>query len=66
MRLARTVTVAAGAFALTAAAVVSAGAAVPAAGAKAPALHADVLIRPGVHHAGHADSAPPTTAHRDR
>jgi subtilase family serine protease len=63
MRLARTVTVAAGAFALASAAVVSAGAAVPAAGAKAPAPHTDVVIRPGVHHAGHADIAPPTTAY---
>jgi len=63
MRLVRTVTVAAGACALTAAAVVSAGSAVSVAGVKAPAPQADVVIRPGVHHAGHADSAPPTTAY---
>ena len=63
MRLMRTVTVAAGACALTAAAAMSAGPAVSVAGVKAPAPQADVVIRPGVHHAGHADSAPPATAY---
>ena len=63
MRLARTVTVAAGACALTAAAVVSAGSAVSVPGAKAPAPQAGVVIRPGVLHAGHANGAPPTTAY---
>jgi subtilase family serine protease len=63
MRLARTVTVAAGACALAAATVVSAGAAVPVPGAKAPAPRADVVIRPGVTQAGRASSAPPTTAY---
>ena len=63
MRLARTVTVAAAACALAAAAVVSAGSAVPVPGAKPPAPQADVVIRPGVQHAGHASSAPPTTAY---
>ena len=61
MRLARTVTVAAGACALAAATVVSVGAAVP--GAKAPAPRANVVIRPGVTQAGRASSAPPTTAY---
>jgi subtilase family serine protease len=63
MRLARIVTVAAGACALAAATVVSAGAAVPVPGAKAPAPRADVVIRPGVTQAGRASSAPPTTAY---
>ena len=71
MRLARTLTVAAGACALTAAAVVSAGSAVsvPGAkaasvpGAKAPAPEAGVVIRPGVLHAGHPNGAPPTTGY---
>ena len=63
MRLARTVTVAAGACALTAAAVVSAGSAVSAPDAKAPAPKAGVVIRPGVLRAGHPSSAPPTTAY---
>ena len=66
MRLARTVTVAAGACALAAAAVVSAGSAVYAAsvpGVKAPAPQAGVVIRPGVLRAGHANVAPPTTAY---
>ena len=63
MRLARTVTVAAGACALTAAAVVSAGSAVSAPGAKAPAPQAGVVIWPGVLHAGHTNGAPPTTAY---
>ncbi|MGO9784276.1 MAG: S8 family serine peptidase [Streptosporangiaceae bacterium] len=63
MRLARTVTVAAGACALTAAAAFTAGSAVSVTGAKAPAARADVVITPGVHHAGRASSAPPTTAY---
>ena len=63
MRLARTVMVAAGACALTAAAAMSAGSAVAVTGAKAPGTQADVVIRPGVHHAAHASSAPPTTAY---
>ncbi len=66
MRLARKVTVATGACALTAAAVVSAGSAVPAVsvpGAKAPAPQAGVVIRPGVLHAGHPSGAPATTAY---
>ena len=63
MRLMRTITVAAGACALTAGAAMSAGPAVSVAGVKAPAPQADVVIRPGVHHAGHADIAPPTTAY---
>ena len=41
----------------------SAGPAVSVASVKAPAPQADVVIRPGVHHAGHADIAPPTTAY---
>jgi hypothetical protein len=60
MRRARTVMVAAGACALTAAAAMSA---VAVTGAKAPGAQADVVIRPGVHHAAHASSAPPTTAY---
>ena len=63
MRPARTVAVAAAACALTAAAVVSAGSAVSVPGAKTPAPQAGVVIRPGVQHAGHASSAPPTTAY---
>ena len=63
MRLARTVMVAAGACALTAAAVMSAGSAVAVTAAMAPGAQADVVIRPGVHHAAHASSAPPTTAY---
>ena len=63
MRLARTVMVAAGACALTAAAAMSAGSAVAVTGAKAPGAQANVVIRPGVHHAAHASSAPPTTAY---
>ena len=63
MRLARTVMVAAGACALTAAAAMSAGSAVAVTGAKAPGAQADVVIRPGVHHATHGSSAPPTTAY---
>jgi len=63
MRLARTVMVTAGACALTAAAAMSAGSAVAVTGAKAPGAQAEVVIRPGVHHAAHASSAPPTTAY---
>ena len=63
MRLARTVMVAAGACALTAAAAMSAGSAVAVTAAKAPGAQADVVIRPGVHHAAHASIAPPTTAY---
>jgi subtilase family serine protease len=66
VRLARTMTVAAGACALTAAAVVSAGSAMPAAGSAASARQADVVIRPGVQHAGQASSAPPTTAYCEK
>jgi subtilase family serine protease len=67
MRLARTVTVAAGACALAAAlvagALVSAGPAVSVPAARTPSPQADVVIRPGVVQAGHATSAPPTTAY---
>ena len=66
MRLARTLTVAAGAFALTAAAVVSAGAPVPGAQARPPqtgTLQANVVVRPGIMQAGRASSVPPTTAY---
>ena len=75
MRLAGKITVIAGACALSAAAVVSAGSAVsaagtagPAAGTAGPALAAQpgVVIRPGVLHAGHADSVPPTTAYCEK
>ncbi len=62
MRLARTVTLAAAACAL-AAAVVPAGSAVSVPAAKVPAAQADVVIRPGVQHAGHASGAPPATAY---
>jgi subtilase family serine protease len=55
--------VTAGACALTAAAAMSAGSAVAVTGAKAPGAQAEVVIRPGVHHAAHASSAPPTTAY---
>jgi subtilase family serine protease len=65
MRLARKVTISAGACALAVAAVsaVSAGPAVPVPGAKTASPQADVVIRPGVVRAGHASSAPPTTAY---
>ena len=63
MRLARTVMVAAGACALTAAAAMSAGSAVAVTGVRAPGAQAGVVIRPGVHHAAHGSSAPPTTAY---
>jgi subtilase family serine protease len=57
--------VAAGAFALTAAAVVSAGSAVSAStatSARPSASQASQMLRPGVLHARHATSQPPTTA----
>ncbi len=66
MRLAKRMTVAAGACALTAAAVVSAGSVVSVAGPAASARQADVVIHPGVRHAGHADSVPPTTAYCEK
>ena len=68
MRLAKKMTVTAGACALSAAAVVSAGSAVSAAGTAGPALAGQpgVVIRPGVVHAGHADSVPPTTAYCEK
>jgi subtilase family serine protease len=66
MRLARKMTVTAGACALTAAAVVSAGSVVSVAGTGASARQADVVIRPGVQHAGHANSVPPTTAYCEK
>jgi subtilase family serine protease len=46
--------------------VVSAGPAVSVTGTGAAARQADVVIRPGVTHAGHADSVPPTTAYCEK
>jgi len=60
MRAGRPLTVAAGACVLTAAAVMSPG---PAVSVAAPAPRADVVIWPGTQRAGHASSAPPTTAY---
>jgi subtilase family serine protease len=65
-------TLTAGACALAAAAVVPALSAVAGTAASAPAGHAGhagqagVVVRPGVHHAGHAESVPPTTAYCEK